>query len=130
MGMGSHYTVSTDKSVDEAVAALEESLKERKFGVLWKFDMTATLQAKGQPFNQPYRILEVCNPAEANQVLTSNVHVGYFLPCKVAVYEHDGGTVIGMPRPTLLINMLGDASLAETAARVENALVAAIDAVK
>lgn len=128
--MDSHYTVSTDKSVDEAVAALEESLKERKFGVLWKLDMMATLQSKGHPFSQPYRILEVCNPAEANQVLTANERVGYFLPCKIAVYEHEGKTTIGMPRPSVLMNMLGDGALAQTAERVEKTLVAAIDAVK
>jgi uncharacterized protein (DUF302 family) len=29
------YTVQTTKSIDEAVHALEESLKEEKFGVLW-----------------------------------------------------------------------------------------------
>ena len=56
------YTVTTSKSVDEAVASLEENLKEEQFGVLWNFDLTAKLQEKGQDFDTPYKILEVCNP--------------------------------------------------------------------
>ena len=33
-----HHTVETSKSVEQALAALEENLKEEKFGVLWKLD--------------------------------------------------------------------------------------------
>ena len=128
--MDFQYSVSTGKSVDDAVTALEESLKERKFGILWKLDMTATLQSKGLPFNRPYRVLEVCNPAEANQVLTANTRVGYFLPCKLVVYEDGGKTMIGMPRPSVLMDLLGDGSLAETARRVERTLIEAVDAAK
>ncbi|MBO8170832.1 MAG: DUF302 domain-containing protein [Bacillaceae bacterium] len=125
-----HYTVTTDKSLDEAVKALEATLKERKFGILWDFDITATLQNKGFDFQQPYRVLEVCSPGEANKVLTTNSMVGYFLPCKIVVYEKDGQNYIGMPKPTQLINMVDDSSLRETAERVEQNLMQAIDAAK
>ncbi len=125
-----HYTVTTGKSLDEAVEALQNALKEKKFGVLWDFDITKTLQSKGFDFKQPYRVLEVCNPGEANQVLSSNSLVGYFLPCKIVVYEKDGQTHIGMPRPSTLISMVDDNALRETAERVESNLIAAIDQAK
>ncbi|MEK6263550.1 MAG: DUF302 domain-containing protein, partial [Clostridium sp.] len=73
------YTVETTKSKDEAVRALEESLKEEKFGILWNFDLTAKLKEKGVDFNTPYTVLEVCNPMEAQRVLSENLLVGYFL---------------------------------------------------
>jgi uncharacterized protein (DUF302 family) len=125
-----HYTVETKKSVDEAVKAVEESLKNHKFGVLWQLDLPAKLQEKGVEFTQPYRILEVCNPVEAKRVLTQNSLVGYFLPCKVVIYEEQGTTKIGLPKPTVLMGVVNDPALKEVAERVENVLIQSIDEAK
>ncbi len=122
-----HYTVETKKSMDEAVRSLEESLKEEKFGVLWQFDIKNTLQEKGFDFNQPYLVLEVCNPKEADRVLSKNQLAGYFLPCKIVVYQDEGKTKIGMPRPTSLIKMVDDNELVEFAASIENRLIGCMD---
>jgi uncharacterized protein (DUF302 family) len=125
-----HYTVETKKSVDEAVKAVEESLKNHKFGVLWQLDLPAKLQEKGVEFTQPYRILEVCNPVEAKRVLTQNSLIGYFLPCKVVIYEEQGTTKIGLPKPTVLMGVVNDPALKEVAEHVENVLIQAIDEAK
>ncbi len=128
--MDFNYSVVTEKTVDEAVQALESSLKENKFGVLWQLDLPAKLQEKGVDFNTPFRVLEVCNPHEAKRVLTKNPLVGYFLPCKVVVYEQEGKTYIGLPKPTALIELLGDKELAGIAEEVETTLVKAINQAK
>lgn len=125
-----HYTVETGKSVDEAVQALEESLKNHKFGVLWKLDIPAKLQEKGVDFTVPYRVLEVCNPHEAKRVLTQNRLVGYFLPCKVVVYEDGGKTKIGLPKPTMLMEVVNDPALKEIAQSVEDTLIRAVNEAK
>lgn len=124
-----HYTVETEKSMDEAIQSLEESLKEEKFGVLWQFDIKETLQKKGFDFEQPYKVMEVCNPKEANNVLTENQLVGYFLPCKVVVYQdvETKKTKIGLPKPTALIEMVNGESLKSFAADIENRLITCID---
>lgn len=122
-----HYTVETDKSIDEAVQAVEDALKKHKFGVLWKLDLTSKLQEKGLDFNQPYRVLEVCNPVEAERVLSQNNLVGYFLPCKIVVYETAGKTKIGLPKPTALMDVLNDAQLQEIAQGVEATLIEAVN---
>ncbi|SEL80395.1 Uncharacterized conserved protein, DUF302 family [Paenibacillus sp. cl141a] len=105
-----HYTVETDKSVDDAIAALEQALAEEKFGLLWRFSIQDKLNEKGIEFDQKYEILEVCNPVEAKKVLSENNLAGYFLPCKLAVYEFEGGTKIGLPRPSALIGMVENGS--------------------
>lgn len=125
--MNFHYTVETEKSMDEAVKALEASLKEEQFGVLWDFDLTAKLQEKGLDFNTGYRVLEVCNPKEANRVLQEDKVVGYFLPCKIVVYEDEGKTKIGLPKPTTLIELANNYKLTEIATDVENRLIRSID---
>jgi len=125
-----HYTVETDKSIETAIADLETNLKEEKFGVLWQLDLQAKLQEKGIQFPDSYRILEVCNPVEANRVLTEDRLVGYFLPCKIAVYEDAGITKIGMPKPTTFIQMIDNNNLREIAEDVEKRLIACMDKTK
>lgn len=90
-------------------------------------DLPAKLREKGVDFDTPYRILEVCNPHEAKRVLTANPLVGYFLPCKIVVYESNGMTHIGLPRPTVLMDIIGDVALKEIAREIELALREAID---
>ncbi|WP_368073012.1 DUF302 domain-containing protein [Virgibacillus salinus] len=74
------YTVETSKSIDDAVESLELKLKEDSFGVLWDFDVKKTLESKGLDYEPNYRILEVCNPKAAKELLEKNHMVGYFLP--------------------------------------------------
>lgn len=122
-----HYTVETDQTMEKALQSLEKSLKEDKFGVLWQFDVKETLNNKGFEFEQPYMVLEVCNPQEAQKLLTKNQMVGYFLPCKIVVYEADGKVKVGMPKPTALIELAADDALMDIARDVEKRLIHAID---
>ncbi|GGF19746.1 hypothetical protein GCM10010954_18120 [Halobacillus andaensis] len=121
------YTVSTNKGVEEAVESLEASLKEEQFGVLWTFDIKDKLQEKGLDFNKEYKVLEVCNPKEAQRVLSENQMAGYFLPCKMVVYDDEGTTKIGMPKPTALISMVNDETIESLAKDIEERLITCMD---
>ncbi|MCC3372053.1 DUF302 domain-containing protein [Cohnella sp. REN36] len=122
-----HYTVETTKTPEQAVEALTENLKAEKFGVLWQLDLKEKLHEKGVEFDSPYRILEVCNPVEAKRVLSENLLIGYFLPCKLIVYAENGMTKIGMPKPTSLIGLAEDSTLMNIASDIENRLAACVD---
>lgn len=121
-----HYTVETEKTPEQAIEKLTEALKEEKFGVLWRLDMKAKLQEKGVDFNQTFHILEVCNPVEAKRVLSENSLVGYFLPCKIGVYEEKGKTRIGLPKPTALISLVENDNLMAIATDIEKRLIACV----
>ena len=125
--MSFHYTVETSKTVDQAVSDLSNELKTEKFGVLWDFDLSAKLQEKGMNFETPYRVLEVCNPKEAERVLNEDKLVGYFLPCKIVVFDDDGQTKIGMPKPTTLLNLTGKNKLSEIGYDIEKRLISCIE---
>ncbi len=125
--MAFHYSVVTDKTIDAAIQSLEETLKANKFGILWQMNIPEKLQEKGVEFDMPFRVLEVCNPHEAKRVLTQNPMVGYFLPCKIVVYELEGKTHIGMPRPSVLMNIIDDPALETLAQNVEDSLKKSID---
>ncbi|MCP8617683.1 DUF302 domain-containing protein [Salirhabdus salicampi] len=122
-----HYTVETNKTLNETVTSLEESLKEEQFGVLWQFNIQDKLEEKGLELDDPFLVLEVCNPKEAQRVLTENKMVGYFLPCKIVVYEDESKTKIGMPKPTALIEMVNDNAVKELAEDIEKRLIKCID---
>ncbi|MCM3690169.1 DUF302 domain-containing protein [Neobacillus niacini] len=117
------YTVITNKTIDEAIHNLEESLKQEKFGVLWMFDIKEKLQEKGLEFSKEFKVLEVCNPDEAQRVLNQNEMAGYFLPCKIVVYEHEGKTKIGMSKPTALFSLLNDEKMKLFAKDIEDRLI-------
>lgn len=126
--MDFHYTVISDKTIDDAITAIEQNLKEVKFGVLWQLNLTETLQKKGvNSFSTPYRILEVCNPVEAANVLGHNTLVGYFLPCKITVYEDEGKTKIGLPKPTAMLGLLKNAELEKIAQEIEKLLIGVLE---
>lgn len=122
-----HYTVETDQTVEQAIASLENNLKEEQFGVLWQFDIKDTLQKKGFEFDASYQVLEVCNPKEAQRILSENKLVGYFLPCKIVVYQDGDKTKIGLPKPTALIQMVEDDAITDFAQDIEKRLISSID---
>ncbi|MFB5197640.1 DUF302 domain-containing protein [Neobacillus sp. KR4-4] len=121
------YTVVTDKNMEEAIRSIEESLKEEKFGVLWSFDIKEKLQEKGLDYQKEFRVLEVCNPQEAYRILNENEMAGYFLPCKIVVYEDSGQTKIGMPKPSAFISLMNDGKMKQFAKDIENRLISCIN---
>ena len=122
-----HYTVETAKTFEDTLIALKESLKDHKFGVLWEMDVPVTLQSKGFDFTKKYQILEVCNPNQAYKAISQNSLTGYFLPCKIVVYEEGDKIRIGLPKPTVMMDFVNDATIKEIAHEVEDELISAVN---
>ncbi|WP_147804973.1 DUF302 domain-containing protein [Alkalicoccus halolimnae] len=122
-----HSTVNSPYSVEDTVNKLSEAFQDKQFGVLWDFDAKAKLDEKEVGLDNKFRILEVCNPKIAKQVLTETMIAGYFLPCKVVVYEEDAQTKIGMPRPTVLMEHVDNEKVQKVAQDVENTMEAAMN---
>ena len=120
------YKVSTKKTFEKALEDLKSSLSNHNFGVLWELSFKDKLAEKGLEFDKNFTVLEVCNPKQAKEVLEANIEVGFFLPCKMVVYEDDDTVYLGMPKPSMLINMV-DSELSPIAEEVENVLKVAIE---
>lgn len=126
--MGFHYTVQSDKSLEDAMTAIEENLQAIKFGVLWQTNITENLHNKGlKKIQDSYNVMEVCSPFEAEKVLSQNPEAHYFLPCKITVFEKDGKTHIGLPRPTVLMEPLNDPELIKIVKNIEENLIEVLD---
>lgn len=122
-----HYTVTTAKNVADAIAALEQALAEHKFTALWHLHINSKLAEKGFSLAPQFHVFEVCNAAKAKQALETNIQVGYFLPCKIVIYERDQKTHIGLLRPQMLMQMLGEPRLQGLADEVESELRSVVD---
>jgi uncharacterized protein (DUF302 family) len=115
-------TVRTGKSLGEVRQRFEEAASERKFGVLGVHDVGDRLRSKGLSFDRKFYVYEVCNPVAAKKVLDTNVRIGTALPCRVTIYSDGGDVVLETLKPTTMLAMFGEPSLAETAREIETAI--------
>lgn len=104
------YTVSTNKSFDEAVRSVEEETKKAGFRVLHIHDVAATLKEKGFEI-EPLKIIEICNAKSAYAVLKADIKIGLCLPCKINVYIKNKQTFISGMRPIILSKFFPKANL-------------------
>jgi len=112
------YTVTTEKSFDEAVKAVEQETKAAGFRVLYIHDVTATLKKKDFKI-EPFKIIEICNAKNAYTVLQADIKIGLCLPCKINVYRKDGITYISGMRPAILSKFFPNANLGNLPAEVD-----------
>ena len=123
-----YYTVTTDKTFEQAASDLDAAVKKHQFGVLHVHDLGATLRSKGFDFEHECKVFEVCSPSQAAKVMAIDIDMNMALPCRISVWRKDGQTRIGMIRPAWMLAQLNEHSgLAEIATEVEQATIAMID---
>mgnify|MGYP001571436029 CR=1 FL=1 len=124
--MNFDYTVTTEKSFDEAVKAVETETANAGFRVLYIHDVAATLGEKGFEI-EPFKIIEICNAKNAYAVLQADINIGLCLPCKINVYRKDGMTYISGMRPVILSQFFPNANLGNLPAEIDRIISGIID---
>ena len=120
------YTITTEKSFDEAVKEVEQETKNAGFKVLYIHNVTATLKEKGFEI-EPFRIIEICNAKSAYAVLKADIKIGLCLPCKINVYQKDGKIYISGMRPVILSQFFPKADLGNLPEEVDEIIRGIID---
>lgn len=116
-------TLRSPLPIDTVCRQLTESAVRNQFGVLATHNLREKIEGKGLPFGRECRVIEVCNPRQAQQVLSESITVATALPCRVAVYEENGQTVMATIKPSLLLTMFDAPGAAPIARDVETTLV-------
>jgi len=128
--MGFSYSVKTEKEIEDVISTLTDDLKEIGFGVLETLDFKKILEDKGLEFSDNYKLLEVCNPNLAKQVLEQSPDLGLLLPCTIAVYQKDNENYISLAKPTALLAMASEQNLQFSGEEIESNLIKVIEKAK
>lgn len=118
---------STDKSLETVCEKLPEIAQKHKFGVLGTHDLKQKMESKGVAFSRECRVFEVCNPQQAQAVLTKSIEISTALPCRIAVYVEHGRTTLATIRPTALLTMFNTPEAADVARSVEATMTQIMD---
>ena len=126
-----YYVVNTDKSFEQASIDLEFSVKSIGFGVLHVHDLGETLRNKGIDFKENCRVFEVCNPIQADRVLSMDMRLNMALPCRISVFTEEGSTKIGLIKPAQMLAALSEnPALLEVANEVEEKTIQMVNKAK
>ena len=123
------YRKETSKTVDQVFADIEAACKAQGFGLLYHYDFRKTLEGKGFPLANECRVMEICNPSQASEVLKLDMALNMALPCRISIYGDGGKTIVGMIPPTAVLRLVSDdPRIAPAAREVEQAMERIIDA--
>jgi uncharacterized protein (DUF302 family) len=111
--------------VEDTYGKLSHALKESGFLILSYVDVQHILESNfGDKFRK-YYILNVCKPIAAKEIMGEDLKMGLFIPCKIAIYETEGGSQVSLLYVSALArDYLGRESVA---GKYEEELVSIID---
>lgn len=116
-------TRSSSHDLETVCQRLPEIAQQHKFGVLGTHDLKQKMESKGVPFAPECRVFEVCNPQQAQAVLTRAIEISTALPCRISVYEQGGRTILATLKPTALLTLFEAAGVGSAAQEVETTLI-------
>lgn len=118
---------SSAASLEAICQRLPDVAQKHKFGVLGTHNLKEKMLGKGVAFERECRVFEVCNPQQAQRVLTRAIEISTALPCRIAVYEENGRTVLATIKPTALLTMFRAPDAAAIAEEVESTMTRIMD---
>ena len=121
------YVKETTGSTQEVVERLEQASAANQFGVLGVHNLHEKMAAKGVEFGCECRIVEVCNPVKAKQVLEANMEISTALPCRISVYPEGDKVKVATLKPSELLKLFGNPELEPIAREVEETIIRIID---
>ncbi len=102
------YEIQSTLPVDRIAQRVAQACEKNKFSILQTFDYFEILEKKGFPIKRKVFIYEVCQAKLASKMLTSHPEFAIFMPCKIALYENEGRTVISTIQMDLALKSLED----------------------
>lgn len=88
------------ETISKRVPALCET---HKFALLNTYNYHEIVESKGFPIKRKVFIYEICQARVASKMLTTNPEFSIFMPCKIALYEHEGKSVIATMNMEILL---------------------------
>jgi uncharacterized protein (DUF302 family) len=121
--MSYYFSKILERSFDDAIVHVTESLKKEGFGVLSTIEIHEKLKEKlGVDFHK-YTILGACNPSFAYIALQAENKIGTMLPCNVIIQEIGEGKVeVAAVDPIESMKAIENPALGDIAIQVQSTL--------
>ena len=88
------YSITSEQSIEQVTEKIPAACEQNKFALLHTYVYHDIVESKGFPIQRKVYIYEICQAKTAAGMLTYFPHFSIFMPCKLAVYEDNGQTVI------------------------------------
>lgn len=88
------YEISSKLPINEVHEKVPVACEQNKFALLQTYVYHDIVEGKGFPIDRKVYIYEICQAKTAAEMLTDFPHFSIFMPCKLAIYEKNGETVI------------------------------------
>ena len=105
------YSNTTDKSVDDLTELFESSCANAGFSLLHSYNYSEILESKGFPIDGKVIVYEICQAKIAALVLKQNREFAPLMPCRIAIYDENGKTVVSAQNMEPMLEMISNESL-------------------
>lgn len=122
------YTRTTPRKMQGVLDDIKAAAVAEGFKVVGTHDVAASFKSAGIE-RTPYVVLELCNAKIASDVLIAEPRFGALIPCRLAVYEQTGTTVVTTILPSRIAALFSGNDVQEAARTVDAVLMKIIDTV-
>ena len=88
------YQLVTDQPIEIIANKVQQACDNYKFALLQAYNYHEIVENKGFPIKRKVFIYEICQAKTASLMLTDYPNFSIFMPCKLAIYEHNKKTSI------------------------------------
>ena len=88
------HQIVTDQPIEIIVNKVQQACDSYKFALLQTYNYHEIVENKGFPIKRKVFIYEICQAKSASVMLTDYPNFSIFMPCKLAIYEHNDNTII------------------------------------
>lgn len=124
------YKITSKLPIDQVIEKVPAACEEKKFALLQTYVYHEIVESKGFPIDRKVYIYEICQAKTAAAMLTDFPHFAIFMPCKLAIYEDNGETIISTMNMEIMLNAVSsNPELFKEATTLFNTLKSLMDSI-
>lgn len=100
--------IVSNQSIEKIAQNVPVECERSKFALLQTYNYHEIVESKGFPIKRKVFIYEICQAKVAAKMLTTNPEFSVFMPCKIAMYENEGLTIISTLNMEIMLKTIQD----------------------
>lgn len=101
------YKIISAQSIGKISEKVPSECEKYNFALLQTYVYHEIVESKGFPIKRKVFIYEICQAKTAAAMLTDFPHFSIFMPCKLAIYEDNGNTIMSTMNMEIMLKAIG-----------------------